>query len=159
MKQVHVECLPDELLVSKLGFIRKFVIHHQGKSRVFHSLCKGTSQLAMVDEDPGTVKTSYEKKLKFIDESEGIKLFMDKSDNKTIFLSGKLEDWIISVCKRYKIKPGSYSLPEDSDDLHEIINQGLTKFGNLLDDLIHQKSGFTEIERMVKVNILKNHIN
>ncbi|MCK5136501.1 MAG: ATP-binding protein [Bacteroidales bacterium] len=53
MKVVHVECRPDEVLVTKLGFNRKMIKHHQGKSRVFHSLKLTKDQLAMVDEDPG----------------------------------------------------------------------------------------------------------
>ncbi|MDD5571959.1 MAG: hypothetical protein PHD97_12485 [Bacteroidales bacterium] len=86
MKQVHVECKPDELLVSKLGFQRKFVMHHSGKSRVFHAISKTNQQLAMVDEDPDSSKTNYEKKLKFIEEFKGIKYFSDKSGNKIFFL-------------------------------------------------------------------------
>ena len=65
MKQLHVECKPDELFVSKLGFNRKSIIHHQGKSRVFNYLRKSKNQLAIVDEDPGSVKSSYERNLKF----------------------------------------------------------------------------------------------
>ena len=59
MKKVHVECRPDELLISKLGYTRKMIVHHQGKSRVFHTLSKNKDLLAMVDEDPGSAKTRY----------------------------------------------------------------------------------------------------
>ena len=31
MKNIHVECLPDEYLVKKLGFTRKSITHHQGE--------------------------------------------------------------------------------------------------------------------------------
>ena len=41
MKIVHVECKPDELLVSKLGVQKKQITHHQGKTRVFHALGRG----------------------------------------------------------------------------------------------------------------------
>lgn len=61
MKMVHVECRPDEVLVTKLGFNKKRVKHHQGKSRVFHSLKQTKDQLAMVDEDPGSPGHPYEK--------------------------------------------------------------------------------------------------
>jgi hypothetical protein len=138
MKQVHVECLPDELLVSKLGFQRKQVTHHQGKSRVFHSLGKKTNQFAMVDEDPGSAKTSYEKALRFIEEFEGIKYYTDQSGNKIFILKGKLEDWIISVCKQHKIKLTAFGLPEKPDDLHDVINQRLSNFSRLIDDLIEK---------------------
>jgi len=57
MKQVHVECLPDEALIIKMGFTWKAVIHHGGKSRVFHKLKSVSNQLALVDEDPGSGKS------------------------------------------------------------------------------------------------------
>ena len=136
MKMVHVECKPDELLVSKLGFSRKLVTHHQGKSRVFHALGKIKHQLAMVDEDPGCAKTNFERKLKFIEESEGIKYFSDQSGNKIFILKGKLEDWIINACKQHEIKISAYGLPEKPDDLHDVINQKLSKFEELIDELI-----------------------
>ena len=122
MKIVHVECKPDELLVSKLGVQKKQITHHQGKTRVFHALGRGKQQLAMVDEDPGSVKTSYEKALKFIEESEGIKYFTDHSDNKIFILKGKLEDWIVLVCKQHRISLSKFGLPEKPNDLHDIIN-------------------------------------
>ena len=105
MKQVHVECKPDELLVSKLGFTKKYITHHQGKSRVFHNLQKSISLLAMVDEDPGGPKSSYEKTLKFIEEKHGIKYYTDDNKNKVLILAGKLEDWILDACKLQKINP------------------------------------------------------
>jgi hypothetical protein len=136
MKQVHVECKPDELLVSKLGFPRKWITHHQGKSRIFNVLGKTKLQLAMVDEDPGSAKTSYEKGLHFVEEFEGIKYFKDKSGNKIFVLKGKLEDWIINVCKQNKLKLSAYSLPENPNELHDVINQKLVNFAKLIDKLI-----------------------
>lgn len=138
MKQVHIECKPDELLVSKLSFTRKFITHHQGKSKVFNKLIKSESLLAMVDEDPGSVKTSYEKSLRLEEESHGIKYYSDTSDNKVLVLTGKLEDWIITVCSNAKIKPTDFGLPTKSNDLHDVINQRLDKFGKLIEELLRQ---------------------
>lgn len=140
MKVVHVECRPDELFVSKLGFTKKYVTHHQGKSRVFHKLSRSKSLLAMVDEDPGSAKTSYEKSLHLVEESHGIKFFTDKSENKVLVLSGKLEDWIITVCNNAKIKPDDFGLPSKPNDLHDVINQRLTQFSKLTDELIRQNN-------------------
>jgi len=144
MKQIHIECLPDEHLIKKLGFIRKFITHHQGKSRVFHAISKKQNQLAMVDEDPGSVKTSYEKSLKFIEEIEGIKCYSDKSGNRIFILKGKLEDWIITLCRKEKIDPTKFGLSSDSDGLHEQINNKLANFEKLLTELESKKcSGIT----------------
>ena len=140
MKQVHVECKPDELLVSKLGFTKKYVTHHQGKSRVFQKLSKSESLLAMVDEDPGSSKTSYEKSLKFIEEKHSIKYFSDKKENKVFILTGKLEDWILNACKLQKIDPIEFGLPANPNKLHDILNNRLDKFEKLTDELIRKKN-------------------
>ncbi len=140
MKQVHVECNPDELLVSKLGFKRKLITHHQGKSRIFQTLGKKQNQLALVDEDPGSAKTSYEKTLQFIEEFEGIQYFSDQSGNKIFSLKGKLEDWIIKACKINNIRPSAFGLPEKPDDLHDIINQKLSNFEQLINEMIEKKN-------------------
>jgi len=73
MKQVHVECKPDQELVSKLGVTRKFLTHHQGKSKIFNKLGKNEGLLAVVDEDPGSTKTRYELSLKLQEEFEVIR--------------------------------------------------------------------------------------
>jgi hypothetical protein len=63
MKQIHVECLPDEALIKRLGYTRKVVNHHASKARVFRKLKSVSNQLALVDEDPGSGKSDNEKKL------------------------------------------------------------------------------------------------
>lgn len=140
MKHVHIECLPDEILIKKLGFTRKYVTHHQGKSRVFAVLREKENELAVVDEDPLSVKTNYENHLKPNEEYEGLKLFTDSSGNKVIYLSAKLENWIIDVCRKEKIKLSDFGLPEKPDELHDQINNRLHAFEKLVDELIKQGS-------------------
>ncbi len=136
MKQVHVECLPDETLMKKLGVSRKQITHHTGKSRVFHKLKSISNQVAMVDEDPGSPKTSYEKELVLKTELHGMKLYKDKSNNKIIVLGGKLEDWIIKLCVSAKINLSHFGLPDKPNELHNIINQRLNKFELLIEHLL-----------------------
>lgn len=140
MKTVHVECLPDELLVTKLGIAKKAVFHHSGKSRVFHKIQTGSNQLALVDEDPGSPKSRYEKNLKFVEETNGIKCFSDNSGNKVYILKGKLEDWIINACKQNKIKLSSFNLPEKPNDLHDVIIPRLKNFNKLISKLLASKN-------------------
>ena len=140
MKQVHVECKPDQELVSKLGVTRKFLTHHQGKSRIFNTLRKNKGLLAIVDEDPGSAKTRYEVSLKLKEEFEGIKFYTDQSGNIVLELKGKPEDWIIMVCRKQKINILEYNLPEKPNDLHDIINYRLPDFSRLIDDLIKEKN-------------------
>ena len=139
MKTIHVECNPDELLASKLGFSRKAIHHHQGKSRIFHSLkhCTETC-LAIVDEDPGSVKTSYESQLVKIEIYKGLILMKDQRGNKIIVLKGKLEDWLINACEQQDINIDKFGLPVKSNSLHEIINSRLQNLNKLLDYLIEE---------------------
>ena len=94
----------------------------------------------LVDEDPGSTKSSYEKSLKFVDEKYGIIYFSDRNDNKVFILSGKLENWIIDICNNAKIKPPDFGLPMKSDDLHDVIDQRIAQFSKLTDELIRQKN-------------------
>ena len=140
MKMVHVECRPDEVLVTKLGFNKKRVKHHQGKSRVFHSLKQTKDQLAMVDEDPGSPGHPYEKSFELQEEYGGSKFFMDKSGNKIVVLRVKLEDWIIWVCKKGKTDITKFGLPDKPNDLHDVINHKLRNFESLIDELIEKNN-------------------
>ncbi|HEX2968979.1 MAG TPA: hypothetical protein VHO46_07715 [Bacteroidales bacterium] len=101
----------------------------------------------MVDEDPGSVKTSYEKSLRFNEEIEGIKCYSDKSGNRIFVLKGKLEDWIITICRKEKIDPTKFGLSSDGDGLHEQINNKLTNFEKLLTEL--------ESKKCIAINTLK----
>lgn len=140
MKDIHVECLPDELLVSKIGFTKKKITHHQGKSRVFHYLSKNENKLAIVDEDPGSPQTNYEKGLRFLEEVGGAKFYTDNSNNKVIILKTKLEDWIINLCNSNKIDITKFGLPKKPNELHDTINHRLNNFGNLIDSLLDKNN-------------------
>lgn len=135
MRIVHVECLPDEILVKKLGITRKMVNHHSGKSRVFNKLRTSNNEIGMVDEDPGSIKTAFEQSLKFIKEAFGVKVFSDNRNNKILILSGKLEDWIITACKSTGVNMNQFGLPDRPNDLHGIINHRLSSFEKLIDHL------------------------
>jgi len=136
MSEIHVECLPDETLLKKLGFSRKQITHHTGKSRVFYQLTKSKNIVAMVDEDPKSPKTSHEKTLIFIKEQDGIMIYTDQFKNRIIILEVKLEDWVIALCKKYEVNILKFGLPDKPNDLHDKINQHLPKFEKLIDSLL-----------------------
>jgi len=140
MKQVLVECYPDGLLVSKLGFKKREVFHYFGKSRVYTKLSKSTGCLAMVDEDPGISIYTYEKNLKFKEEKYGVKLYSDSNGNKVLILCSRLENWILSACSNQKIDPINFGLPSDHKGLHDTINQKLDKLSSLIDELLKKKN-------------------
>lgn len=140
MKPVHVECKPDEAFIKKMGFAKKLITHHTGKSRVFHKLKTVTNELAIVDEDPGSAKTTYEQQLHFIEERHGVKYYRDNNDNKILVLRGKLEDWILNVCNEANIDPSQFGFPTRPNDFHNIINQRIPRFELLVDRLIEKES-------------------
>jgi len=140
MKEVHVECKPDEALIKKLGFNKNKITHHQGKSRVFSKLREPKNHLAVVDEDPGSIKTTYEQDLIFKKELHGIAFYLDNSGNKIFILKVKLEDWILNLCKQSKISIQNYGLPNDPNELHDVINQRIPAFEKLIDILLNENN-------------------
>jgi hypothetical protein len=137
MREVHVECKPDEALVRRLGINRNQVTHHAGKSRVFAKMKKSVGQIALVDEDPGSPQTSYEKRLVFRSEEHGIKEFEDDAGNRVLVLTGKLEDWVVDTCKKAKVDlKQKFNLPNKPNDLHGIINDRIGTIEALVDYLL-----------------------
>lgn len=134
---IHVECIPDEALLRKLGYTRKQVLHHGGKSKVFNYLSNNERQWAMVDEDPGASRHPYEEKLTFKEEKYKIKYFSDRRRNNIVLvLRPKLEDWILDICSKECIDLKQFGLPTKSNDLHDVINIRLVSFDKLVDHLL-----------------------
>jgi len=150
--EIHIECVPDETLVSKIGFSKRQVKHHAGKSRVFGTIEKLNDQIALVDEDPGQVKHRYEKRLVFQRKKDGISYFLDPTlNNKVIVLKVKLEDWIIASCKKTKINPIAFGLPDKPNELHSVILNRLKSFNKLLDELQHVvESPIITLEKFIR---------
>ena len=107
----------------------------------------------MVDQDPGQAQPSYQNVLVLQKELHGVKYYTDpKRNNKVFELNVKLEDWIIAACKKGKIDiKKDFTLPDKPNDLHDVINNRLSKFEELLDRLLKEKNE--------AVMTLKNWIN
>jgi len=136
MKEIHVECLPDEALVKKLGYTKKKITHHSGKAKVFGKLKKSTNLIAMVDEDPNSPQSSYEKRLVLLNEEYGVKVYKDNLGNKIITLKVKLEDWLINACKISKIKLSTFGLPSNANDFHDVNTHKIPNLERLIDELL-----------------------
>jgi hypothetical protein len=137
----HVECTPDEALLRKIGFTKKQISHHQGKSRVYADILRKNGQVALVDEDPGQASHPYIRNLILQAEEYGIKYFLDRHRNNKVFvLKVKLEDWIIAACQGDKVKMHDFGLPDKPNDLHEVIIHRLKNFESLLDFLQTNKN-------------------
>jgi hypothetical protein len=149
MRKIHVECLPDETLAVALGVNKKSVVHHQGKSRVFASLGKASNQLAIVDEDPKSVKSSYERQLELVDEKHGIKVYLDNNGNRIFVLKEKLEDWILSSINQKDKVIKTYGLPENANQLHREINYKIPAFKKLLNSEINDNQSLIYLQKLL----------
>ena len=151
MRYMLVECNPDKLLVKKLGVPKKSIIHAGSKSEVCKRLEKKmTNSVGLIDEDPFSVQPRYIRKLKVLENPQrfGIKvLFDEEKNNSIIVLSPRLEEWIIEASREARIDLEKYKLPRDGNTLHKVINSNLSKFENLLDELINKSE---------RVEVLKN---
>ena len=56
---IYVECKPDYLLVRKLNFPKKKIIHAGNISEVCKSLQRSRDCCGLVDEDPGKIRPTY----------------------------------------------------------------------------------------------------
>jgi hypothetical protein len=134
---IHIECLPDETLLKKLGYSKKQVEHHQGKSRVLSKIKSLRDQVGLIDEDPMSSQHPYEKSLIVEDSSHGITFRKDPNkNNKILVLQVKLEDWIISACRRSEIDIEEFGLPRTPNELHSVLNNRIPAFARLLDALL-----------------------
>jgi len=142
MEYVFVECDPDELLVKKMGFPKKMIIHAGNKPRVCKRLKDNDNCCGLVDEDPYSVQPEYLKNLlnnprSLITNTNDIKVVYDaKRNNYIIILCPRLEDWFVRTARDSGIRLRDYGLPENPDKLHREINANLDKFEKFLDDIL-----------------------
>jgi hypothetical protein len=138
---IHIECLPDETLLKKLGYTKNQVIHHQGKSRVFGKMKSLIDQVGLIDEDPMSTKHPYEQHLVAQESAHGITYLRDAQRNNKVFvLRVKLEDWIISACQASHVNAAHFGLPHRPSELHSVINSKINAFEKLLDELLTAKN-------------------
>lgn len=137
---IFVECKPDELLVKKLGYPKRDIIHAGGKSEVCKRLQRSENCYGLVDEDPYGTKPRYMENLlrnSMISNNYDIKIAYDgERNNYLIVLCPRLEEWFYQTAKMLGISLKQYKLPEDPVKLHRIINENLNKFESLLNDLL-----------------------
>ena len=135
---IYVECKPDFTLVKSItGIPKREIIHAGGKSEVCKRLEKNKNHKGVVDEDPWSVQPPYLKKLETKENLSDyeLKLLDDNNDNRLIVLCPRLEDWILKTAKEADVDVRKYNLPEDPTKLHEVINNKIDKFDDLIENL------------------------
>lgn len=153
---IIVECNPDELLVKKLiPEISKEEYSHGGnKTGVIKRLIKrnaGEGFVGIIDKDPGDSPPGYFSEYKLVEEIEKYDIELYETSNKTklIVLYPNLEGWIIKAAHFSHILLKDFNLPDDEDELHEIINANLKEFEKLVDRLKNENKYLDNLRKIL----------
>jgi len=139
--KIYLECKPDEQLMRSLGVTRKVITHANDKGRVCNYLKNCNDCKGLMDEDPGKPQPSYLQQLVVKQEKYDIKVMGDQQRNHTIIvLCPDLETWIVNTAKKTKIALKDFGLPDNSKELHKVINFRFIQFNNLITTLEEKRS-------------------
>jgi len=156
---IFVECKPDRLLIRILAGVGKKEIRHSGnKFEVMKQLDKHSMALGIIDEDPGKNQPTQLQKAEDIstDEIRATDLILLRyRDSLVLVLRPRLEEWILKTAREININPKDFTLPNDPEQLHSIINYNLDKFGRFLIKMKHYERKSRRIETLK--NSVKNY--
>lgn len=157
---LFVECKPDyELVISLASVPIKKVEHAGNKSGVLKKLVRrrGTpnyeNSIGMIDEDPLSTQPPDLEKFREIEYLERYKiriLHYRWLNNRLLVLCPKLEEWIVEAAREARINLNDYGLPSDPRKLHEVINLGIKRFRELVEDLMNQSNRVKELQAQLK---------
>lgn len=140
-----VECDPDLALVETLTIpSRRRNKHAAGKSMVIRNLMRTyRDSVGMIDEDPGSIQPNDLQRFTETNslQNEQIRIrHYNQRNNRLIILCPKLEEWILGACTEAGIDIRGYNLPNNPNQLHEIINVRISRFRQLVEDLMERSS-------------------
>lgn len=151
---IYTECKPDSALVKTLGIQRKQIIHLGGKPGVCKQLEKREHYKGLIDEDPFSLQPPYLKKLQVkenLSNDYGFKVLHDNSKNNDLLvLCPRLEEWVLKAAKEADINIKKYNLPDDSEQLHKVINIDINKFEKLVNNLKDKSKMIKALEKSLK---------
>jgi hypothetical protein len=136
-----VECDPDLVLVETLTTpSRKRNKHAGGKSMVIRNLMRTyENSVGMIDEDPASIQPDDLQRFTETNrlQREQIRIHHhDQRNNRLIVLCPKLEEWVLGACSEAGIDVRDYNLPNNPNQLHEVINVRINRFRQLVEDLM-----------------------
>jgi len=140
-----VECDPDLALVETLATpSRRRNKHAGGKTIVIRNLMRTyENSVGMIDEDPGSIQPNDLQRFTETNrlQREQIRIrHHNQRNNRLIVLCPKLEEWILGACTEAGIDIRDYNLPNNPNQLHEIINVRINRFRQLVDDLMKRSN-------------------
>ena len=142
---IYLECKPDEALVRSLGIRRRDISHQRNKEQVLKMIARVSNCIALVDEDPNSSLPPLFGQLLRQEDSlaRGILLYLDRRrNNQVVVLCPNLEGWVIRSAQESRIRHDRppYRLPNTANSLHNVINDRLPNFHQLLTDLMTAQS-------------------
>lgn len=139
MRDIALECYPDETLVKTLGYVRKQIYHQNSKGGVINFLKKNPGSVGIVDEDPGSANPSYMSEFEKVGESKFDLEFhrIEKENTNLIVIRPKLENWILKYARNANV---TSTLPLDAKILHKVINRRIPQLEQLLTAMMTKKS-------------------
>ncbi len=140
-----VECKPDKHLIKVItNASKKAIVHSANKAEAIKTLLKAKApSIAIIDEDPGSPQPSFLKRFKLKQDLSqwGLKVYKESSSEKSlVVISPRLEDWLLRAGKESGISFKEYSLPENAERLHKVINTNLEKLKLILKDLLKREN-------------------
>jgi len=151
---ILVECYPDTYLVKVMGFPRKSVAHEGGKGNVIKKLKNEKKQsIGIIDEDPYSpdprdIANYFEK-----DSGAGIRLLQRGNDKRKqlVVITPYLESWLLNRAKVNGIKPETYNLPSDPEQLHRIPRIDKNRnFQEFIKQLVSQDEGIKILKKWLR---------
>ena len=155
-----VECKPDHELVRSLASVPIEKVEHAGnKSGVVKKLTRHRgapnyeNSVGMIDEDPlSTQPPDLEKfrEIRYLGRHKIRILHYRWLNNRLLVLCPRLEEWIVEAAREARINLNEYGLPSDPRKLHEVINLGIKRFRDLVEDLMKQSNRVKELQAQLK---------
>lgn len=150
-----VECITEDTLVRLLTSVsRRRVDHVSGRSRVLRKLVRNyENSVGVIDEDPNRTHSRLIQRFRETDslERDRLRILGDtQRNNRLIILRPRLEEWIIEASREANINLGSYGLPNDPNELHEVINLRIGRFQRLVEELMHSSGRVMALRRFLR---------
>ena len=121
---IHLECDNDESLMLAMGVPRRAMSHHAGKGRVSKALSNSScsSDIGLIDEDPGQPPPRYLREFRLVEESTalGLVLYQHPLEGKRLIeIRPDLEPWLYRIGPIVGVHPIQHRLPGVPSGLHQ----------------------------------------
>lgn len=141
-----VEDAPHKLLLCFLGISRKRILVMGAKGNVIKKLKDRPGDVAIVDEDPGSIQTQSHELANYqvIERGEGLQLLARRGSGgqRLIVLCPIVENWLMDRARTCGIDPRQYHLPSTAKELKDLLHyEEKEGFGRFVGELNNRDIG------------------